>query len=1026
MNLPDLCIRRPVFATVLSLVICLIGLVAYQRLSVREYPNIDIPVISVRTDYTGASAAVVESQITQILEDSISGLDGIDTLTSSSQDGRSSITIRFLLGVDPDVAASDVRDRVSRVRRDLPEESSEPSIAKVEDDAQPIIYLSLNAEGASRLEVTEVAETYVVDRLQTIPGISSADLRGERRYSMRIWLDPARMAALAITTQDIETALRAQNLTVPAGRIESNQREFTVDASTDLRTPSEFAGVILRQTGTYMVRLGDVARVELGPENERLLARYNGRESVSVAIIKQATANPVEIAAELHRRLPEIRNALPAGYEITVSYDSSIFIERSIAAVQDAIVEAVVLVIVVIFLFLRSGRATVIPLVTIPVSLIGACFIMYAFGFTLNTVTLLAFVLAVGLVVDDAIVVLENIYRHVESGMAPRAAAMRGAREIAFAVVAMTLTLAAVYAPVAFAEGRIGRLFAEFALTLAGAVIVSGFVALTLTPMMCAGLLRHQTGHGAFYRFVEGGLDRLDRGYGNLLGRVLKVWPAVIAVGLAVVGANVLLFANLKSELAPTEDRGIIRVSGRAPEGATLDFTVRYGEIVEKVAAEIPDVAGVLFIVGARSDVTYLFANLILKNWEDRGRAQQSITQQMRARLSRVPGINLSASNPPSLGQSAGRKPVSFVIQSSGDFAELDAAAQTLIQAVADNPGLVDAESDLTLNKPQLEVVIDRDKAASLGIEAGVLARTLETFFGGRNVTRFERNDKRYDVIVQVDGADKREPSDLTALYVRAASGEMVQLSNLAQVRETVGPKELLRFNKARSATISADLAPGYSLGQALADLEAAARDVLPPGFRHDYDGQSREFREASGTLYITFLLAIAFIFLVLSAQFESFAAPIVILLSVPLSIAGALGALLLTGGTLNVYSQIGLITLVGLISKHGILIVEFANQQRADGLAPRDAVIAAARLRLRPILMTTGAMVLGAVPLALATGPGAESRQDIGWVIVGGMSFGTLLTLFVVPVVYLLIMGRGTVAAAPAGREAHVGVPPS
>jgi len=1007
MSLPELCIRRPVFATVLSLVICLVGLVAYQRLAVREYPNIDVPVVSVRTDFTGASAAVVERQITQVLEDSISGLDGIDTITSNSRDGRSAITVRFNLGVSPDVAASDVRDRVSRVRRNLPDEATEPQIAKVEDDAQPIIYLSTNAEGVSRLEVSEVADTYVVDRLQTIPGVSAVELRGERRYSMRVWLDKARMAAFNITVQDVENALRGQNLTVPAGRIESDQREFTVETRTDLTTADQFAAVILRQDGRYLVRLGDIARIELGPENERILARYNGRESVTVAILKQATANPLDIATELRNRLPDVRAALPAGYEIEVSYDSSIFIDRSIQAVYHTVAEAVVLVVVVIFLFLRSGRATLIPLVTIPVSLIGACAIMYALGFTLNTVTLLAFVLAIGLVVDDAIVVLENVYRHIENGMPPREAAMLGTREIAFAVIAMTLTLAAVYAPVAFAEGRIGRLFAEFALTLAGAVLVSGFIALTLTPMMCAQLLHHGEKHGRAYRAIEAVLDGLDRAYGRALAGALRRWPVVVLAGLAVGFANWFLFTGLRSELAPVEDRGSINIRGTAPEGATLDFTARYGAIVEQLGESLPEVAGILFIVGA-PDVTTVTASLILKNWEDRGRSQQAVTAEIQPKLARVPGINIFASNPPSLGQPGREKTVQFVIQSSGSFAELDQVAKALIAAIGDNPGLVNVDSDLTLNKPQLDVAIDREKAAGLGIDAATIARTLETFFGGRSVTKFERNDKQYDVIVQVSDSDMRQPSDLTSLYVRGASGEMVQVSSLATVTERVGPKELLRFNKARSATVSANLAPGYSLGEALQAMEVAAKEVLPPGYRFDYAGQSREFREASGSLYVTFLLAIAFIFLVLAAQFESFVAPLVILLSVPLSIAGALAALLLSGGTLNVYSQIGLITLVGLISKHGILIVEFANQLLDQGRSRREAVIEAARLRLRPILMTTGAMVLGAVPLALATGPGAESRQDIGWVIVGGMSFGTLLTLFVVPTVYLLANRRG------------------
>ncbi|MCW0180385.1 MAG: efflux RND transporter permease subunit [Zavarzinia sp.] len=1006
MNLTEICIRRPVFATVLSLVICLVGIVAWQRLSVREYPNIDVPVVNVRTDYTGASAAVIESQITQVLEDSISGLDGIDTITSTSRDGRSAITVRFSLGVSPDVAASDVRDRVSRVRGRLPEAVDEPIIAKVEDDAQPIIYLSINAEGVSRLVVSEVADTLVVDRLQTIPGVSSVELRGERLYSMRVWLDRSRMAAFGITVQDIEDALRAQNLTVPAGRIESDQREFTVESRTDLATPEEFSAVILRRDGTYLVRLGDVARIELGPENERILARYNGRESVTAAVIKQATANPLDISEELRRRLPEIRAVLPAGYELTISYDSSIFIDRSIEAVYSTIIEAVGLVVIVIFLFLRSVRATLIPIITIPVSLIGACAIMYGFGFTLNTVTLLAFVLAIGLVVDDAIVMLENIFRHIEAGMRPLEAAIRGAREIAFAVIAMTLTLAAVYAPVAFAEGRIGRLFAEFALTLAGAVLVSGFIALTLTPMMCGLLLRHQTNHGRVYRAIERAFTALDRGYGRALSGALRIWPLVLMLGLGIGIANVFLFRALPSELAPVEDRGTVNIRGTAPEGSTLDYTARYGAIVETLAEDIPEVAGVLFIVGA-PDVTTVISTLTLKAWEERGRSQQQIVRAIAARLSRVPGINIYASNPPSLGQNPREKAVQFVIQSSGSFAELDEIAQKMIRAVADNPGLADVDSDLTLNKPQLDVSIDREKAASLGIDAAVIARTLETFFGGRQVTRFDRDDKQYDVIVAVEDADKRQPSDLTSLYVRAASGTMVQVSNLASVRELVGPKELLRFNKSRSATITANLAPGYSLGQALSFMEVKAREVLPPGYRFDYAGQSREFREASGSLYVTFLLALAFIFLVLAAQFESFVAPIVILLSVPLSIAGALAALLLSGGTLNVYSQIGLITLVGLISKHGILIVEFANHLVAEGRSRREAVIEAARLRLRPILMTTGAMVLGALPLALASGPGAESRQGIGWVIVGGLSFGTVLTLFVVPTVYLLVGRR-------------------
>ncbi len=981
----------------------LVGLVSYMELTVREYPNIDEPIVSVRTGYPGASAQIIETQVTQVLEGSIAGIEGIEIMSSSSQPEESRITVRFRLGVDPDVSASDVRDRVSRVRGRLPDEVEEPVIAKVEADAQSIIYLAFTSTQHTPIEISDYADRYVRDQLQNIPGVAEVRIFGERRYAMRIWLDRARMAAYQLTAQDVEEALRQQNVEVPAGRIESLDREFTVLSRTGLTTPEQFEKIVVKDIDGIQVRIRDLARVEIGPQDERRVTRFNGNSAVILGIVKQATANPLDVSKAMRKVLPGLTSGLPEGMNVEIAYDKSIFIDRSIEAVYTTIAEAVALVVIVIFFFLRTIRATIIPLVTIPVSLIGAFALMHVLGFSINTLTLLAMVLAIGLVVDDAIVVLENIHRHVEDGMKPIRAAIVGIGEISSAVVAMTLTLAAVYVPVAFAPGRTGTLFTEFALTLAGSVLVSGFVALTLSPMMCSRLLRDHESHGRFYNLLEKGLQALNNGYRKALEVTLGLRPLVIIVAVVVAGSSYFLLINLKSELAPIEDRGVIFTAGNAPEGSTVNFTSRYAEEFESLLKTVPEVEHYFVIVGSRA-VTELISFSQLSPWEDRDRTQMEIVHELQPKLSRIAGVRAFANNPGSFGQSARSKPIEFVIQTSESYEQLDDYVQAFLAEAEKYPGFINLDSDLRLNKPQLDVEVDRERVADTG--AGVLnvGRTLETLLGGRQVTRFNQNGEQYDVIVQMSPDDRRTASDLNDIYVRGRDGTPIQLSNLVTVRETVAPKELNRFNQFRSATITGNIAPGYSLGESLNALEAAAKQVLPATTRFDYAGESREFKQAGTSLVFVFVLALCFIFLVLSAQFESFSDPLIIMLTVPLSMTGALLALNLSGGTLNIYSQVGLVTLIGLISKHGILIVQFANQLQQQGRSVREAVIEAAALRLRPILMTTGAMVSGAIPLALAAGAGAESRHQIGWVIVGGMSFGTLLTLFVVPTAYTLL----------------------
>ncbi|WP_372833311.1 efflux RND transporter permease subunit, partial [Pontibacterium sp.] len=948
----------------------------------------------------GASASIIENQITQIIEDSLSGIEGIDFMNSISRTEKSQISVTFKITRDPDDAAADVRDRVSRITGQLPDNVDPPVVTKTEADAQPIIWLAFSSDRHGAMEMTEVADNRVKDQLQTVGGVANVLIFGERKYSMRIWLDPARMAAYRVMPQDVEAALEGQNIEVPAGRIESREREFTLLTKTDLNDVDEFKNIIIRNDKGYPVRIKDVARVEIAPENDRQISRYKGESAVALGVVKQSTANPLDVSRDIRAKLENIRGNLPEGMAVEVAYDSSIFIDESIKSVYQTLAQAGVLVILVLFFFLRNVRATLIPVVTIPLSLIGGFAMMYLMNFSINTLTLLALVLAIGLVVDDAIVMLENIYRHVEEGLSPVQAAFKGAKEIGFAVLATTAVLVAVFVPVVFSEGRTGKLFTEFALTLAGAVVVSTFVALSLSPMMASRMLKHEKRHSALFNLIEGILVGLTNGYRRLLDKLLRSRLLAVLIMAASFGGAAFYYTQLPQELAPYEDRGDILVFAMAPDGASVNYIDRYSRQIEGVVSQVPESDRYFSIVGFPAE-TNAMTFVGLDRWEDRERKQQEISQQLTPQLyGGITGIMSFALDLPSLGQSFISRPIEFVVKYNGSYDDLKGIADQMMGKIMANKGLMQPDSDLKLNKPELQMDVKRDKLSEIGIDVATVGRTLESYMAGRDVTRFKRNGEQYEVIVKVADSARRDPSDLTELYVRTPEGDMVQLSNLVEVKESVAPRELNHFDKVKAVKFQTLLAPGYSQGEALDYLEQSLKEIAPDA-TFDFTGPSREFKQSSNTLMLTFALAIVFVFLVLAAQFESFKNPLIIMLSVPPAIFGALLALKYSGGSFSVYSQIGLITLVGLVTKHGILIVEFANQLQDQGRELRDAIVEAATLRLRPILMTTAATVLGAVPLAMAFGAGAESRQQIGWVIVGGMTFGTVLTLFVIPTVY-------------------------
>ncbi|MCA9744239.1 efflux RND transporter permease subunit [candidate division KSB1 bacterium] len=1008
MKLSVISIQRPVFASVMSLVILLFGMIAFSRLPVREYPDIDPPIVSVSTFYRGASPSVVETEITNVLEEQFATLEGVKTMTSSSQEQGSIITIEFELGRDINEATNEVRDRVSRIRGTLPREVDDPIISKVDANAQPILWIALYSSYHSGLELSDVADRILKERIQRLPGVGSVMIGGERRYAMRVWLDPLKMAAHGLTAQDIENAIRTENAEIPGGRVEGKEREFAVRTRGELTTPDEFGAIIVSQNESDLVRLRDVAEVQVGAEDERSLARYNGETAVGLGVIKQSKANTVDVADDVLATLPELSELLPEGMQLDVAFNSSTFIKESINQVAETIIIAMILVVLVVLSFLKSFRATTIPTLAIPISIMGAFAVAYFSGFTINILTLLALVLAIGLVVDDAIVMLENIYRHIEMGKNRWQAAIDGSKEIGFAIVATTLALIAVFVPLAFLTGNVGRLFNEFGVSLAAAVAISGFVALTLSPMLASKILRPL--HGASQSWASRSFDRffdfLNRIYENMLRFVLHFRFASIIGAVVMVLVSVWLFYRLPSELVPTEDRGVGFGIVIAPEGSTLEYTDRYMREIENRLLALPERHALFSALGlgfqGPGRVTNGFMFLSLKPRDQREKSQQQIVQELFPQLFSIPGVLAFVINPPSLGGRFNSNPVDYVLQSD-NYEELNQAVGAIMSEASKLGYLINLDSDLRLNKPQLDIHIDRERAAGLGVSVTEIGSTLETLLGGRRVTNFKRAAKQYDVILQMQSSERATPEAIQDIYIRGKGG-LIQLANVVKLQETVAPKELNHYNRLRSARISASLVPGISLGKALDDIDGIAQQKLPTGMKREFAGQSLEYKSSSSSLYFMFLFAVVFIYLVLAAQFESYIHPITILLSVPLAVFGALLTLFLFGESLNIYSQIGLIMLVGLVTKNAILIVEFSNQLRERGNSVLEAVVQAAIIRLRPILMTSFATIFGVLPIAIGLGAGGEARQPLGLAVVGGMLFSTFLTLLLVPVVYTLL----------------------
>ena len=1020
MLLSDLSVRRPVLATVVSLVVLVLGWIGSQRLAVRELPDIDAPAVGVETNYPGAAAAVVETRVTQVIEDVISGIEGVRTITSSSSDGRSEIDIEFVLGRDIDSATNDVRDRVGRVIQNLPDEADPPEVVKVDSGSESVFWLNLASELRSSMELTDYAERYLVDSLGSVDGVARIRLGGGSRYAMRIWLRRDALAATGVTVGDVERRLRLENVELPAGRIESTNREFTVRVDRPYRSAEDFGQLpIGRGRDGYVVRLRDVARVELGPTNDRTTFRRNGADMVGLGVVRQAKANTLDVVRRIKERVAVLNKSLPADMEMYPSYDASVYIQAAIDEVWRTLAITAGVVIGVIFLFLGSLRATLVPAVTVPVSLVGTLSVLWVLGFSLNLLTLLALVLAIGLVVDDSIVVLENIERRVRDGEPPLRAAFLGSRQVGFAVLATTVVLIVVFVPLALLEGNTGRLFAEFALTLAGAVGLSTLVALTLSPAMCSGLLRG--GPPTFgARLLEALFAPARSAYRYVLGGVLARPVAgllvVAGLGLATVG----IYRQLPQEYTPAEDRGDFRVSVRGPEGASYAQSLRMAAQIENkllLLIKSEEAQRVLLRVpgsfSRTGDVNSAFGTVLLKLWGERSRTTKEIMSELDAQFAAMPGYRAFTIPRSALFRRSGQ-PVQFVI-TGPTYDELADWRDTVLAKAADNPGLIAVNSDYRETKPQVEVIVDTDRAADLGVSATEVGRTLESLMGYRRVTTYEERGEEYDVILEAEDADKRSFGDLEQIYVRSArTGELVPLANVVELREFADSATRNRTDRLRAITISANLADGYTLGEALTFLEGVVRDDLDGAPGVAFKGESREFVESSGALWFTFGVALLLVYLALAAQFESFLQPLVILLTVPLALFGGLLGLRIFDQTLNIYSQIALVILIGLATKNGILIVEFANQLRDAGRGLRDAVLEASVLRLRPIMMTALSTALGAVPLVMASGAGAEARAAIGVVVLTGVLFSTATMLLVVPGAYALI---GRVAGSPLRR---------
>jgi multidrug efflux pump len=1001
MKLSDISIKRPVLTSMLSTALVLFGVIGYTKLSVREFPDVDPPIISVSTSLRGANPRVMESAVTDILEEELSTVPGLRTLTSTSAEQFSNITLEFTLDRTIEEAAQDVRDKVSRVRGRLPNEVDEPVVAKQDADAQPFFFLALTGDNYNLLRLSDIADRLVKTRLQSLPGVGRAQVYGERRYSMRVWLSAAELSARGLTVQDVETAIRTRNVEVPAGRIESERREFSVRSLGELKTPEEFGALTVSSRGGQLVKLADLGRVELGPESDRSALRYNGERALGIGVVRQSKANLVDVADAIRAELPAIRASLPPGVDIQPAFDQSVFVKRSIQEAEETLIVAAVLVVAIIFIFLRNLRATIIPGLAIPTSIVATFAVMYFLGFSINNFTLLALTLAIGIVVDDAIIVLENAYRHQEElGEDPETAATNGTREIAFAVIATTISLVAVFTPLAFLQGTTGRLFNEFGIAVAGAVIVSGIVALTLTPMLSAKILRLPPSHGRVYQALERGFDGLASLYERALARALRFRWAIVGAAAVIVLLSVGVFRALEREFVPSEDRGFFPTFIVAPEGASLAYTDEYVRRVEAVLGSTEDISSYFAITGFGGRVNGGIIFTRLTDWSDRDRSVQDVLAEVQPRLMQIPGIFAFASNPPAFGFG---NPVQFVVRHP-DFDSLSVAMDRLTTAARQIPGLQNVDTDLRVNKPELTVNFDRDRAEDLGVSVRDIASTLSSMLGASRVSTFTRDNKLYDVLVQLAPEARATPSDMTGLFVRGRDGELVQLSAVARIDETVGPRQLNHFNRVRSFTLSGALAPGFTLGAAIDSLNRVASEVLPRGSSVELAGESRELYESGNALYFAFALALVVVFMVLASQFESLVHPFTVLLSVPLAVAGALGTLWIAGSTLNLYSQIGMILLIGLVTKNSILLVEYANKLKESGRETVSAVLEAGRIRLRPILMTSVATIMGAMPIALGLGAGSMSRRPLGYAIVGGLLFSTVLTLFLVPAVYVIL----------------------
>jgi multidrug efflux pump len=1002
MKLSDLCISKPVFTIVINLLLIIIGLVGFSRLEVREMPKLETGMATITTIYIGADADLIENQITTKIENELAGIEGLDVISSTSQLGSSNITVKFKPGYDFASGLNEVRDKLGIARGDIPKEAEAPILVKTDVNSTAMMYISFNDTRRSDMALTDYVKRFIKPEVEQVEGVGTADIIGAREYSMRIWLDPQKMAARNVTVQEISNVLNQQNVSVPAGQIKSTARNYTIIPNTRLQNAQEFNNLIIRDEGNgQVVKFSDIGKVMVGPLDEDTIVRVDGKPAVLIGIVAQPTANPVNVSRDVIKLLNRFQKTLPQGMTAHVVYNKAVFIDESIKQVYHTLFEAVVLVVLVVFGFLGSFRSTSIPIVTIPLCLIGTFGLIYAMGYSINTMTLLALVLAIGLVVDDAIVMLENIHRHIEEGMSPLAAAFKGSREIGFAIVAMTITLAAVYAPIGFTPGIIGDVFREFAFTLAAAVIVSGFVALTLSPMMCSRVLTAHS-HNWYTQWLDKTFEDLKMRYRDFLNKVLVKRAFVLVIIGAIAFAGFWQLSKLRKELAPVEDRGTIIGMIVGPSGATVPYLFPQLVKLEQIFDSVPEKETYVAFIGyptSNSGISF-FA---LKEWSKRDRSQSEIVSEIQPKMWNIPGALVIPREIPAIG-GGGNFPIDFVVQITGTYAELMEIMNALQGELAKNPSLLGVQVDLKMDSPQLKIQVNRDAMADLQIDMSAVTEALSIMMAGRNITDFEVGGESYEVKVQTPTDYRRNPEQINNIYVKTRKGIEVPLSSVVTVRSIIGADSLPHYNRLRAAHLTANLAPGYTQGDAVNYIQAVAERVLKDNAKYTWAGQTKDFLESSGAMRSTILLALIFIYLVLAAQFESFRDPLVILLTVPFSVVGAAFLLRWTGGTLNIYTQIGLVTLIGLITKHGIMITEFANQLQEQGVDFYDAIVESAVTRLRPILMTTGAMVLGAIPLAIASGAGAYSRQQIGAVIVGGMSVGTVFSLIVVPVAYTLI----------------------